>query len=75
MLPFGITDVEFALVTFLSALIGVSLIIGASRFVRVRYLAAFALGVYLWFFPDTLGGANYLDVVGGFVYSNPADPS
>ena len=40
-----------------------------SRGVKVRYLAAFALGVYLWFFTDTLSGANYLDVNGGFVYS------
>ena len=69
MLPFGITAVEFAVVTFMSALVGILLIIGGSRFVRVRYLAAFALGVYLWYFADTLGGANYLDVNGGFTYS------
>ena len=69
MLPFGITAVEFALATLLSAFIGTSFVIGASRWVKVRYLAAFALGVYLWFFPDTLGGANYLDVNGGFVLS------
>ena len=69
MLPFGITDTEFAVVTFMSAFVGISLVIWISRAVKVRYLAAFALGVYLWFFTDTLSGANYLDVNGGFVYS------
>ena len=70
MLPFGVTDVEFAVVTYLSAFIGISLVIAASGFIKVKYLAAFALGVYLWFFTDTLGGANYLDVNGGFAFSD-----
>ena len=70
MLPFGITDLEFALVTFASAFIGIALVVGASRLVRTRYLAAFSLGVYLWFFTDTLGGANYLNVGNGFVLSS-----
>lgn len=69
MLPFGITDTEFAVVTFLSAFVGISVVIWGSLVVKVRYLAAFALGVYLWFFTDTLSGANYLDVTGGFVYT------
>lgn len=69
MLPFGITATEFAVVTYLSAFAGISAVIVASAYVRVRYLAAFALGVYLWFFTDTLSGANYLDVNGGFALS------
>ena len=69
MLPFGITTVEFALVTFLSALTGISLMIAASRFVKARFLAAFSLGVYLWYFTDTLGDANYLDVLNGPAFS------
>jgi hypothetical protein len=69
MLPFGVTALEFAVVTFLSAFVGVVLMIGASRYVSARFLAAFALGVYLWFFPDTLGGANYLDALNGPVFS------
>lgn len=69
MLPFGITDTEFAVVTFLSAFVGISLVIWGSLVVKTKYLAAFAIGVYLWFFTDTLSGANYLDVTGGFVYS------
>ena len=69
MLPFGTTDTEFAVVTFLSAFVGVSLVVWGSLVVKARYLAAFALGVYLWFFTDTLSGANYLDITGGFAYS------
>lgn len=70
MLPFGITDSELALVTFVSAFVGIGLVVGASRLIRTRYLAAFAFGVYLWYFTDTLADANYLNVNGGFVYSD-----
>lgn len=69
MLPFGITDLEFALVTYVAASIGIGLVVLASRWVRLRYLAAFAVGVYLWYFTDTLGDANFLDVNNGFVFS------
>jgi hypothetical protein len=69
MLPFGTSVVEFSVVTFISAFVGVALVIGSSRFVATRYLAAFALGIYVWYFSDTLGDANYLDVLQGPVYS------
>ena len=69
MLPFGVTVVEFGLVTFISALVGISLVIGASKFLKTRFLAAFALGVYLWYFTDTLGDANYLGVNEGFAFN------
>lgn len=65
MLPFGITALEFAVVTFVSAFVGMAAIIFASKIVRTRFLAAFAFGVYLWYFTDTLAGANYLNVNGG----------
>ena len=65
MLPYGVTAVEFALVTFTSAAVGIALVVVASRIVRSRYLAAFAVGVYLWYFTDTLGDANYLNVLNG----------
>lgn len=41
----------------------------ASKYAKAKFLSAFALGVYLWYFTDTLGGANYLDVNGGLVLS------
>jgi hypothetical protein len=69
VLPFGVSTLEFALVTFASAFVGISLVIGVSRFVKVNLLAAFALGVYLWYFTDTLGDSNYLNVLAGPVFS------
>jgi hypothetical protein len=69
VLPFGITAVEFAAVTFISALVGITAVIGSSKFFKPRLLAAFAFGVYLWYFTDTLGGANFLDVNAGPVLS------
>ena len=69
VLPFGVTAVEFSIVTFIAAFVGISLIIGASKFIKTRFIAAFAFGVYLWYFTDTLGDANYLNVNQGFVLS------
>ena len=69
MLPFGITDLEFSLVTFVSAFLGISLVIVISKRIGAKLIAGFALGVYLWFFTDTLAGANYLDVNNGFSLS------
>jgi hypothetical protein len=47
-------------------LIGLLLISGAARFTKAKYLAAFGLGLYFWFFSDTIGDAAYLDVNAGF---------
>lgn len=69
MLPFGITAFELAVVTFISAFFGIAAIVGGSKYVRTRFLAAFAFGIYLWYFTDTLGGANYLNVNGGLAFS------
>jgi hypothetical protein len=69
LLPFGITVVEFGLVTFVAAFVGVALVVLASKYVKTQYLAAFAVGIYLWYFTDTLGDANYLNVDSGFVFS------
>ncbi len=69
VLPFGITALELAVVTFISAFFGIAAVVGGSKFVRTRFLAAFAFGVYLWYFTDTLGGANYLNVNGGLAFS------
>jgi len=52
----------FLLPTFAGLLI-ISL---AARFLRPRLLAAFAIGLYLWFFSDTIGDASLLGVSEGF---------
>ena len=33
---------------------------------KARYLAAYAIGIFLWFFVDTIGGSASLDVNSGF---------
>ena len=38
----------------------------AARFLKAKYLAAFAMGVYFWFFSDTIGDANLLGANEGF---------
>ncbi len=47
-------------------LVGLLLVSLAARSVPARYLAAFAVGLYLWFFSDTIGDANLLGVSEGF---------
>lgn len=48
------------------AFVGLFLVAVAARRLSARYLAAFAVGLYLWFFSDTIGNANYLGVNEGF---------
>jgi len=69
VLPFGVTALEFSVVTFMAALVGILLVIEASRFTSTKFIAAFTFGVYLWYFTDTLGDANYLNVNQGLVLS------
>jgi hypothetical protein len=46
--------------------VGLLIMAAAARVVAARYLAAFALGLYFWFFTDTIGDANLLGVNEGF---------
>ncbi len=39
---------------------------GVAKFTKPRYIAAFAIGLYFWFFSDTAGASAYLDVNSGF---------
>jgi hypothetical protein len=48
------------------AFIGLSAISAVGRYVSPRYLAAFAIGLYLWFFSDAIGDASLLGVSEGF---------
>jgi hypothetical protein len=52
--------------TLLPAFLGLVVIILIGNFLKARYLAAFAIGIFLWFFVDTIGGAASLDVVDAF---------
>lgn len=66
MIGFGEIFLPLLASFILPAVIGILLITIAARAIDVRYLAAFTIGIYLWFFTDTMGGANYLDVNEGF---------
>jgi len=59
---FGATLGAFLIPTFFGLLI----VSAAARYVNPRYLAAFAVGLFLWFFSDTIGDASLLGVSEGF---------
>src|SRR5207253_4525676 len=52
--------------TWIPAFVGLLAIVWASQIVKSRYLTAFALGIFLWFFVDTIQGSALLDVNAGF---------
>jgi len=66
MLAFAESFLAWTASTWIPAFIGQLVIIWAGRFVKSRYLAAFALGIFLWFFVDTIQGSALLDVNAGF---------
>jgi len=45
---------------------GLLIISVAAKYLNAKYLAAFAIGLYLWFFSDTIGDANLLGANEGF---------
>jgi len=66
MLGFPDSFLPWIAATLIPAFIGLLTIVLAGNFLRAKYLAAFAIGVFLWFFVDTIGGAASLDVNSGF---------
>jgi zinc transporter ZupT len=46
--------------------VGLLVITSLGSLMKPRYLNAFALGIFLWFFVDTIGGSSNLDVNEGF---------
>lgn len=66
MIDFPTSFLAWTATTWIPAFIGLLVIVWAGRFVKSRYLAAFALGIFLWFFVDTIQGSALLDVNAGF---------
>src|SRR6266540_2446708 len=52
--------------TLIPGFVGLLVITLTNKVVLARYLCAFALGIFLWFFVDTIGGSATLDVNSGF---------
>jgi hypothetical protein len=66
MLDFPTTFLAWLVATTVPAFLGLHAIVSAGKVLKARYLAAFAVGIYFWFFNDTLGGAATLQVNSGF---------
>ena len=66
MLGFADSFLPWTAATLIPGLIGMLLVILAGNFVRAKYLAGYAIGIFLWFFVDTIGGSASLDVNAGF---------
>jgi zinc transporter ZupT len=66
MLSFGITFAAILGSFIIPAIVGLLLISLAARYTSARYIAAFAIGIYLWFYSDTIGDASYLGLDEGF---------
>src|SRR4029077_7462925 len=66
MLGFQDSFLPWIATTLIPAFVGLLIIVLAGNFLKAKYLAAFAIGIFLWFFVDTIGGAASLDVNSGF---------
>jgi hypothetical protein len=66
VLSFAVSFFSMVGAFILPTLVGLLLMAGGARLVSPKYLAAFTLGIYFWFFSDTIGDSAYLDVNAGF---------
>jgi zinc transporter ZupT len=66
MLGFSYSFLAWLASTAIPAFVGLAVMTGAGRVVKPRYLSAFSLGIFLWFFIDTIGGSANLVVNLGF---------
>src|SRR5207253_7184348 len=66
MIEFAMGFFAWLASTWIPAFVGLLVIVWASQIVKSRYLTAFALGIFLWFFVDTIQGSALLDVNAGF---------
>jgi hypothetical protein len=66
MIGFGESYLAWLAATVAPAFLGLLVITWAARFIEVKYLAAFALGLFLWFFIGTIEASASLDVNSGF---------
>jgi hypothetical protein len=65
MLPFAESFLIWIASTAIPAFVGVSVVAFLGGRVGSRYLAAFALGIFFWFFVDTIEGSSDLNVGAG----------
>src|SRR6266852_8549853 len=66
MIGFPDSFLSWTAATLIPAFVGLLVILLAGNVLKAKYLVAFGLGIFLWFFVDTIGGAASLDVVDAF---------
>ena len=66
MIQFAVAFLAWAAATLIPAFIGLLLITLAGKRLQPRHLLAFALGIFFWFFVDTILGSATLQVNSGF---------
>jgi hypothetical protein len=66
MIDFPTSFLAWLAATLIPAFLGLLLIALVGRKIQPRYLAAFAFGIFLWFFVDTILGSATLQVNSGF---------
>ncbi len=66
MLGFADALLPWTGATLIPAFFGLLIIVTAGKVLKPRYLAGFAIGIFLWFFVDTIQGSGTLDVAAGF---------
>jgi hypothetical protein len=66
MIGFGESYLVWIASTLIPAFTGLLVITWLGKKVPVTYVVAFALGIFLWFFVDTISGSSFLDVNSGF---------
>jgi hypothetical protein len=66
MIPFEEAFPAILAALIVPTLVGLLIVAAVARYVSGRWLAAFAVGIYFWFFSDTIGDSSYLGVNSGF---------
>ena len=66
MIGFAESFLAWTAATFIPGFLGLFIITWAGRRFSPTYIIAFALGIFLWFFVDTISGSAVLDVNSGF---------
>lgn len=66
MISFLLSISAWFIATFIPSFLGIEVILLVSRKVDSRIISSFALGIFLWFFVDTMEGSAALDVNSGF---------
>jgi hypothetical protein len=66
MIPFLEAFLGIIAALVVPTIVGLAIVAGVAQYVSARALAAFAIGIYFWFFSDTIGDSSYLGVNSSF---------